>query len=112
MDDGWADLVHDLTIDLEVLEPGQFVIVEHCAQLDPNPYGQAAPEGGGGWHCEVVSEAYLPAGVWPIDEWYLMAAGWTPPGDPRGNWSRTADSPARVARLLADGLRLGRVCPD
>ena len=112
MTDGWADLVHDLTLDLGAIVPGQFVIVEHGAQLDPNPYVQAAPERGGGWYCEVVSEAYLPAGVWPIDEGYLCAAGWTPPTDSRDNWSRTADSPAQVAGLLADGLRHGRVCPD
>ena len=112
MDGGWDDLVHDLTLDLDAMEQGQFVIVQHCALLDPNPYVQAAPDGAGGWYCEVVSEAYLPATVWPIDGWYLMAAGWTPPTDPRDNWSRTADSPAHAAQLLADGLRYGRVCPD
>lgn len=112
MDVGWSDLVHDLTLDLTAMGLGEFVIVEHCAQLDPNPYVQAAPDRGGGWYCEVVSEAYLPGGVWPIDEWYLLAAGWTPPADLRDNWSRTAHSPAHAAQLLADGLRHGRVCPD
>ena len=112
MQDGWADLVHDLTIDTAGMVLGQFVIVEHCAQLDPNPYVQAAPDRGGGWYCEVVSAAYLPAGVWPIDEGYLRRRGWTPPADPRDNWSRTADSPGQVAELLADGLRYGRLCPD
>jgi hypothetical protein len=112
MDAGWNDLVHDLTLDLEALEQGQFVIMQHCAQLDPNPYVQAAPDGAAGWYCEVVSVAYLPATVWPIDDWYLMAAGWLPSRDPRDNWSRQGDTPAQVARLLADGLRHGRVCPD
>lgn len=112
MDDGWADLVHDLTIDLRAMEHGQFVIVQHCDGLDLNPYVQAAPEGAGRWACEVVSGYHLPATVWPIDDWYLLAAGWTPPLNPEDNWSRTTDSPTAAAQILADGLRHGRGCLD
>lgn len=112
MDQGWADLQHDLTLDLREMEHGQFVIMQHYAGLDPDPYVQAAPDAAGGWYCELVSERYLPATEWPIDSWYLMAAGWTPPTDPRDNWSRPADSPSHAAQLLADGLRHGRQCRD
>ena len=64
MTDGWADLVHDMTLDLGAIVPGQFVIVEHGAQLDPNPYVQAAPERGGGYNVsEHIKRYYRTARV-------------------------------------------------
>lgn len=73
---------------------------------------QGAPDGGGGWYCELVSERYLPATVRPIDHWYLIAADWTPPTNPDDNWSHTAADPTTAAQVLVDGLRHGRACQD
>ena len=72
MDIGWEDLIHDLTLDLGQLEYQQFVIVEYCTGLDPNPYAQAAPDAAGDWYCELVSSHYLPESAWPIDEFFLV----------------------------------------
>jgi len=45
-----------------------------AAQWDPRPYAQCAPEPDG-WYCEVVSQTYLPATAWPIDEVALRRLG-------------------------------------
>ena len=112
MDIGWEDLVHDLTVDLGGLECQQFVIVEYCAGLDPNPYAQAALEAAGDWYCELVSSHYLPESAWAVDEFFLVAAGWEPPDRPGENWSRHVDSPGRAAAVLVEALRFGRACRD
>lgn len=108
MSTDWEDLVHDLTLDLGRVKYRQFVIVEYYAGLDPNPYAQAASDAAGDWDCELVSGHYLPASTWPIDESYLVAAGWAPPVRPGENWSRRVDSPTEAATVLAESLRFGR----
>ena len=97
------------------MTPGQFVIVE-CAVALPqieHPYAQAARTADG-WYCEVVSSAFLPAHVWPIDELVLRRMGWSPPDRAQtdDNWSAELPLNADVASRLLDGLRYGRCCPD
>lgn len=112
MDDDWDDLLHDLTLDLAGLGFRQFVVVEFYARIDPDPYAQATPSPDGDWHCEVVSERYLPNAMWPIDELALMSMGWEPPSRPDDNWSHNAPDSAAAAATLVDALRLGRGCGD
>ena len=91
---------------------GSFVIVEYGRDGgDERPYVQAAP-GPAGWYAEVVSQAYLPAAVHPIDEAWLAAAGWLEPDGQTANWWRTAVPTTEIAEVLIAGLRAGRGCAD
>lgn len=98
---------------LSCLAPGSFVVVEVDTGrgLDPDPYAQASREGEG-WYCELVSQDFLPATAWPIDEVALRRSGWAPPLEAPGNWWRSADDAERCVRLLLSGLREGRACED
>lgn len=112
MDTAFPELHDELTADVDTLQWRDYVIVEVDAGLPCNPYAQVAREPDGTWYCEVVADHYLPSDVWPIDEFFLVADGWTPPVDPRDNWSCTVDSAARAATTLIDALRHARACPD
>lgn len=89
---------------------GSFVLVQYGSG-DEVPYAQGAP-GPAGWYVEVVSAAYLPAEMWPLDEEWLRGAGWREPDGETLNWWRPRVTVDEVAGLLLDGLRLGRGCPD
>jgi hypothetical protein len=108
----WDDLVHDLTLDMAGLEYQQFVIVEFNTQMVPNPYAQATPNAAGEWMCEVVSEHYLGAECWPLDELALASRGWNVPTGPEDNWEHRAGDARLASLLLVEALRFGRVCPD
>lgn len=111
----WTDTQQTLARTVAALLPGQFVIVENVVGLPDSdlPYAQAA-RSVDGWYCEVVSDAFLPAPVWPIDELALRRLGWSPPdpAQPDDNWSTELPLNADIAKLLLEGLRKGRCCPD
>lgn len=108
----WFNARSELGLTLAALGPGQFVIVEYAGTgTEPEPYAQASVEPYG-FHCEVVSERYLPAQQWPIDVKALSAAGWAAPDAVMDNWWHSADTAECAAELLLAGLRSGRCCPD
>ncbi len=59
-----------------------------------------------------MSQNYLPADRWPIDELNLRRGGWVPPADDTENWWQEVDTSDGAASLLIAGLRAGRMCPD
>lgn len=109
----WSDLLARVTEALATLRPGRFVLLEYHQSVtwDPCPYAQCAREVDG-WYCEVVSEFYLPRGIWPIDELALLRSGWLVPDDTTDNWWCSVASAADAAELLILGLRSGRLCAD
>lgn len=112
MDSEWDDLVDDLALDMVELEYRQFVILEFNTQLDPNPYAQATPNSAGDWLCEVVSDHYLGAECWPLDEVDLTSRGWAAPVRPEDNWENSSGDAGAAAVLLVEALRFGRACAD
>ena len=109
----WSDLGGEVGAALARLRPGQFLLIEYDTHgtWDPRPYAQCAREVDS-WYCEVVSQHYLSATTWPIDELALRRAGWMLPDDETANWWRNADSADAAAVLLVEGLRRGRLCTD
>lgn len=112
MNDPFIELRQTLGPEVNDLERRHFLIVEVDVGLDFEPYAQVARELDNTWYCELVSTHYLAAEVWPIDEFFLVAAGWAPPVDPRDNWSLTAESGLDAVRMMVDALRFGRACTD
>jgi hypothetical protein len=112
-DDRWTELAGEIGAALARLRPGQFLLIEYDAlrTWDPRPYAQCAREVDS-WYCEVVSQNYLGAAQWPIDELTLRRSGWLLPDDETANWWLNAESADAAAMLLVEGLRLGRLCPD
>jgi len=109
----WTELADEICSALSRLRPGRFLIVQYDAEgkWDPRPYAQCAPEVDS-WYCEVVSQNYLGAERWPIDELALRRMGWLLPDLETANWWRDADSAEASGRLLVEGLRQGRLCTD
>jgi hypothetical protein len=109
----WNELAGEVGAALARLRPGRFLLIEYHAQgtWDPRPYAQCAREVDS-WYCEVVSQNYLGASTWPIDELAMRRTGWLLPDDETANWWRNAETAEQAAELLVDGLRHGRLCPD
>ena len=59
-----------------------------------NPYAQATTSADGVW-CEVVSEEFLPAAVWPIDRKFLIDHDWSDPDASFPNWWKSQVSTTR-----------------
>jgi hypothetical protein len=112
VNDPFTELVQTLCPEVGVLERRHFLIVEVDVGLDVEPYAQVARELDDTWYCEIVSTHYLASGDWPIDEFFLLAAGWSPPVDPRDNWSVTVESARDAVRMMVEALRFGRACTD
>lgn len=110
-----ANALQPLTEVVTTLTVGQFIVVDCLIGLpEPGlPYSQAARTPGG-WYCEVVSGAFLPADVWPINELALRRMGWNAPYPvhPDDNWSSELPLDSDVASHLLGGLRYGRCCPE
>lgn len=107
----WDALRTEVAEALAGLGPVQFLILEYHPGGTVEPYAQAAREVGG-YHGELVSEAYLPADQWPIDEVTIRRQGWTAPDTDTPNWWAWADTADLAARHLVDGLRHGRRCGE
>ena len=110
MDGGWEQVRLRLDPVVQSVPWGSFVLVQH-GDGDRVPYAQGAP-GPAGWYLEVVSAAYLPVEVWPLDEPWLTHAGWLEPDGETLNWWLSRVPADDVAGLLLDGLRHGRGCSD
>ncbi|MCU6482462.1 ADP-ribosylglycohydrolase family protein [Arthrobacter sp. A2-55] len=112
LDNYWDRAAGSLADEIQWLKDGDFLTVDYGTE---NPelvvYGQLSIEDDG-FHCEVVSNAFMPADDWPLDSAYLVAAGWTPPGDENPNWHRVQSGAAATAALILAGLRYGRGCRD
>jgi hypothetical protein len=112
LDNYWDRAADSLADEIQWLKDGDFLRVDYDTE---NPelvvYGQLSVEDDG-FHCEVVSNAFMPADDWPLDPAYLVAAGWSPPGDENPNWHRVHSGAAATAALVLAGLRYGRGCSD
>jgi hypothetical protein len=107
----WDALRTEVAQALVDLGPNQFLILEYHPSGTVEPYAQAAREVDG-YHCELVSETYLPADEWPIDEVTIRRQGWTPPDPDTQNWWALAETAELAAHHLVHGLRHGRRCED
>lgn len=108
----WEDLVDDFGYTINAMEAGGFLVMRALVGLNPNPYAQVARVNDGSLFCEVVSALHVPEEIWPIDEFFLVLAGWDPPIGCRTTWARTVESGDEAARVLISALRFGRACPD
>lgn len=113
MHDEWIALADAITKVLTELRWGQFAVFDYVDSLsDDAPYAQIALNPGG-YYCEVVSDAYLCADRWPLDEKTLLAAGWQIPDDATLNWWMSGiDGPSEAAGLMTAALSEAHACRD
>ena len=105
-----GELISDL---LERMPWNSFLRVEY-ASVEGNgtsPYAQATPSADGVW-CEVVSEEFLPATVWPIDREFLASNHWSEPDADFPNWWKSQVSARDAGHQIVSALRHGRKCAD
>lgn len=109
----WEDLTAEIAQALADLPWHHFLTVEYETGngLNESPFAQAFT-GPGGVDVTVVSEQFLPAIVWPIDDEYLTETGWTAPSESHPQWRQHRLAPERAAGVLVQGLRYGRDCTD
>lgn len=109
----WEDLAEELRSALTSLPWNHVLTVEYETGNTGGdfPYAQALT-GPGGVGVLLVSEDYLPAIAWPIDEDYLVETGWEQPTDEQPNWARTRLTVDEALEAVVGGLRHGRGCPD
>jgi hypothetical protein len=109
----WADAVESLTDELLWLKDDDFLSIEYGYGTgeDCAPYAQATPRKSG-LSLELVSEEFLSAEVWPLNAHFLVSAGWEAPTGKNPNWHITDVPRESAAKILLDGLRIGRECRD
>ena len=104
------DLVREVTDVVATLPPGRFLVIEYVARPHVGePYAQLLPLSEG-YYCEVVSEAYLPRAVWPIDPAWLSSAGWHEPDAETDNWWQVVGDARAAALAMLTALHKGRGC--
>jgi hypothetical protein len=108
-----TELIDWVQATLDVVEPGQFLLVEYLSgeDLPVDPYSQAALDPGG-WYCEAVSGYYLPSHRWVLDELAMARHGWRSPDGDTDNWWRPNVPLTDAATLLVDALWIARGCTD
>ncbi|MCT2242669.1 TY-Chap domain-containing protein [Rothia kristinae] len=109
----WEELVGEIAQAVRDLPWNHFLTVEYETgnNLDEAPFAQAFT-GPAGVEVTLVSERFLPAIVWPIDDAHLQRTGWTAPDESQPHWRQGRLEPEAAARTLVDGLRHGRDCSD
>lgn len=109
----WADAVESVTEELLWLKDDDFLSIEYGYGTgeDCAPYAQATPLKSG-LSLELVSEEFLSADVWPLHSHFLVSAGWEAPTGENPNWHITDVPRESAAKILLDGLRIGRECRD
>ncbi|MCT1366425.1 TY-Chap domain-containing protein [Kocuria sp. HSID16901] len=112
-ENSWAELVAEISEAIRTLPWKHFLTVEYDTGNTggDSPYAQAFT-GPGGVTATLVSEQFLPAVLWPLDEEYLVDAGWRPPHAEQLHWERTQLSLDDSATEIVDALRYGRDCSD
>ncbi|WP_129662322.1 TY-Chap domain-containing protein [Rothia uropygialis] len=109
----WRSLIEEIGQAIKELPWKHFLTVDYATGNTggDSPYAQAFT-GPGGVSVSLVSEHFLPAIMWPLDEEYLKEAGWTPPNPHRWHWEQSQLALNEAAGLLVDALRYGRGCSD
>ena len=111
----WDDWTSIVARELSALPWGWFLIVDVDVEPTPGPalgpYTQVSRYAGG-FHCEAVSQTYLPAESWPVDEQVLRADGWCPPDEVADNWWQTTSDVDHAAVVMIRSLVLARGCAD
>lgn len=113
LEHGWAragELVGDALADMPW---NSFLSIDYGDETDGpcRPYAQASPSADGVW-CEIVSEEFLSAEEWPINEVYLLRNGWSAPDDEVPNWHKHGIPPLEAGHQILEGLIYGRSCHD
>lgn len=102
----------ELADEIQWLKEGDFLSVDYdTGDPDYTLYGQLAPEESI-FHCEVVSNQFMPADDWPLDADYLQQEGWLPPDEDTPNWFRLHTGTESAASGLLLAMRHGRGCED
>lgn len=108
----WAEIARELAGSLEEMTSLEYLLVIYDIGLSEySVYGQFAINEGN-FQCEVVSEQFLPADVWPINDGYLRHSGWSAPENGNPNWSMRQDKPERAADSVLTAMRSGLGCTD
>lgn len=112
-EDSWRDLIAEIHQAIRDLPWKHFLTVDYETGNTggDSPYAQAFT-GPRGVDVTLVSEQFLPAILWPLDQEYLEESGWKAPTPDQWHWSRTQLSLDDAAEVLVDALRYGRDCSD
>lgn len=110
---GWARAGELVSEVLGAMPWNSFLSIQYGDDADGRlqPYAQASPSADGVW-CEIVSEEFLPADLWPIGAANLSRDGWSPPDDEVPNWHKQGVPPIEAGHHILEGLRYGRCCDD
>lgn len=108
----WPLLSAALAEEIQWLKDGDFLALDYETG-DPAYalYGQLAPEDGT-FHCEVVSNEFMPADDWPLDVGFLQQAGWHAPEEDNPNWFQAIGGAESAAAGIIAAMRHGRGCID
>ncbi|MHA7271463.1 TY-Chap domain-containing protein [Arthrobacter sp. HLT1-20] len=108
----WAEIARDVAGFLKEMTSREYLLVTYDIGLrDYSVYGQFAINEGN-FQCEIVSEQFLPADVWPINDTYLRHSGWSAPENGNPNWSMRQDQAERAADSVLTAMRSGLGCAD
>ena len=108
----WANVTASMTRDLETMAGRHYLLVTYdIGRHDYSVYGQFALNDLT-FQCEVVSDRFLPADVWPIDRPYLLSNGWSAPDQRNPNWSQLQIGPEEAAVSVLTAMRMGLGCSD
>lgn len=112
-EDSWRDLIEEISEAVRTLPWNHFLTVDYESGNTggDSPYAQAFT-GPAGVTATLVSEQFLPAVLWPLDEEYLAEAGWRPPHPDQLHWERSHLGLKDAAHVMVDALRYGRDCSD
>ena len=108
----WAAVTMAMARDLETMTGRDYLLVTYdIGRHDYSAYGQFVLNGLN-FQCEVVSDRFLPADVWPIDTPYLLRNGWSAPDNGNPNWSQLKEGPEEAAVSVLSAMRMGLGCSD
>ncbi|QCB97632.1 hypothetical protein E5206_12465 [Arthrobacter sp. PAMC25564] len=106
----WAAVTAAVAQDLETMTSRDYLLITYdIGRQHYSAYGQLTLDDGT-FQCEVVSDRFLPADAWPIDDAYFLNTGWSAPDRGNPNWSRYQKGSAEAAATVLNALRTGRRC--
>lgn len=110
----WDSTAAFLARQLRTLRAPDYVLVVYETGIPKvQPYAQISTcPNGMGLRCQIVSERFLPANVWPLDRPGLLANGWLPPDELIPSWHRHCATAAEATSRVLNALRWGRGCTD
>lgn len=108
----WPVIALDIARALGEMTSREYLLVTYdIGHRDHSVYGQFAINEGN-FQCEVVSEQFLPADVWTINDGYLRQSGWSAPENGNPNWTMRQEQAEIAASSVLNGMRSGLGCTD